>query len=165
MAISRGDKNTAQQILANILNQESQNADAWLLLADILDNPEQRIDCLKRVLKINPNNVIAKRRLDELIGGHSNNSNKPQATPIKSQNNLPKGPKKKNNTWIIVLGALILVACGCITFIYFMGNMGRSVSPPVSLPPHLVNDLYDNGNMIDYFIVVDKSFAKDNAMK
>src|SRR5271157_5584173 len=65
-AISRGDKKTAQQILADILNHDNQNVDAWLLLADILDNPQHRIESLKRVLQISPNNVIAKRRLQEI---------------------------------------------------------------------------------------------------
>ena len=65
-AIARGDKKTAQQILANILSHDNQNVDAWLLLADILDNPQHRIESLKRVLQINPNNVIANRRLQEI---------------------------------------------------------------------------------------------------
>jgi hypothetical protein len=127
-AISRGDKKTAQQILAGILNQDNKNADAWLLLADILDNPEHRIDCLRRVLQINPNNVIAKRRLDELMGVQSKSGNKQQATPIKSTNTSQKTPRKKNNTWIIVIGLLFLVACGCVVLFYIVGNMGGALS-------------------------------------
>lgn len=163
-AISRGDKKMAQQILAGILNQDSQNTDAWLLLADILDNPEHRIDSLKHVLQINPDNVIAKRRLDELIGGENKRVIGQQPMPVRHSNPPPGIPKKKNNTWIILLGALFLAGAGCV-FLLFLGALMGGGNPPTSPPTHTVNDLYDNGKLVDYYIVVDKSFSKDNAMK
>jgi thioredoxin-like negative regulator of GroEL len=80
-AISKGDKKTAQQILAGIINEDSNNVDAWLMLAEILDDPEHRIESLKRVLAINPNNVIAARRLSELTQVSYKQSNKDQVSP------------------------------------------------------------------------------------
>jgi len=65
-AISKGDTKTAQQVLASLLNQDSQNIEAWLLLSDILENPQQRIDCLNRVLRLDQNNEIAKIKLEDL---------------------------------------------------------------------------------------------------
>lgn len=158
-AISRGDKKGAQQILAGILNQDSQNTEAWLLLADILDNPQHRIDCLKRVLQINPSNVIARRRLDELMGGYNKSTIKQQTAQIKSPNAQPKAPRKKNNTWIIVFGALFLVACGCIALFYFIGSMGSSLSSPssttstgTSMPQKPLSDLALNKSEIEFAI-------------
>jgi len=81
----------------------------------------------------------------------------------KPVNVSPKSPRKQKNPWIIVLGVLLVVACGCVAIAYFIGVTGGSVNPLASLPPHSVNDLYDNGNMVDYYIVVNKSFTKDNA--
>ncbi len=164
-AISRGDKRTARQILAAIIDSDSHNADAWLLLADILDNPAHRIESLKRVLQINPNNVIAQSRLHELMEGRNGSKSKDQVAPSRPVNIASKVPRKKSNTWIVVLGALFLVACGCAVILYFAGNMGGLVNPPTSLPAHVVNDLYDDGRMVDYYIVVAKSFPKDDAMK
>ena len=113
-AISRGDKKTAQQILADILNRDSQNVDAWLLLADILDNPHQRIESLKRVLQINPNNIIAKRRLQEISIQERNevpitqiSQPKPPTSPSTQilQPKVPTSPRKQNKSsvWVYVL--------------------------------------------------------------
>ncbi len=163
-AISRDDKKTAQQILAGILNQDNQNIDAWLLLADILDNPEYRIDSLKHVLQINPDNVIAKRRLDELVGIENKRVIGQHPPPVRTSNSPPRIPKKKNNTWLILLGLLFLVAAGCVVLLFLGALMGGG-NPPTSLPPHIVNDLYYGKVTVDYYIVVDKSFTKENAMK
>jgi hypothetical protein len=55
-AYLRGEKDTARQLLDRITLQEPENERAWLLLADVVDTPTERIDCLKQVLVLNPNN-------------------------------------------------------------------------------------------------------------
>jgi hypothetical protein len=138
-AISRGDKKTAQQILADILNHDSQNVDAWLLLADIVENPHHRIECLKRVLQINPNNIIAKRRLEEItiqkrtespstpvsqpkqeISGHlgirptanAGQVAKPNSPQVQNPKNSSSPPGKKKVDWaLIIVAGVFLVIC------------------------------------------------------
>ena len=110
-AISKGDNKTAQQILAGILAQDNQSVEAWLLLSDVLENPEQRIESLKRVLQINPNNAVVKRRLDDLLGVSHPTINTDQSGLRKTS--VP--PKKKNNSLIIVLILSFLGVCTCIS--------------------------------------------------
>jgi hypothetical protein len=124
-AISKGDKKTAKQILAGILNQDKLNADAWLLLADVLDDPQHRIECLKRVLQINPNNVSAKKRLDDLIKPASQNVN---AAPVKT-NNPPKATTKKIKSRPPILIIIIIVVVLCFAIAYAMGSNTGSGKP------------------------------------
>jgi tetratricopeptide (TPR) repeat protein len=62
-AYKSGEKQKAQKLLARLAKAEPDNEEAWFWLAACIENPEQRQYCLKRVLKINPNNVQAKRAL------------------------------------------------------------------------------------------------------
>jgi len=61
MAIQQGDKGKAKAILANLVTAEPQNAHAWLLLSEVLDNPQQASYCRERAQSIlknqNPNNI------------------------------------------------------------------------------------------------------------
>ena len=61
-----GDIKSAQVILANVLRQEPRNARAWYLLSQIVGDPNREIDCLKKVLEIEPNSQQAKARLQKL---------------------------------------------------------------------------------------------------
>ncbi|HKZ78905.1 MAG TPA: hypothetical protein VJ124_11435 [Pyrinomonadaceae bacterium] len=65
-AAQGGNISLAQSILAGIVKQEPNNETAWLMLADLLEKPEQSIYCVERVLKINPSNVLARERLAKL---------------------------------------------------------------------------------------------------
>lgn len=121
-AISKGDNKTAQQILASILTQDNQNVEAWLLLSDVLENPEQRIESLKRVLQINPNNAIAKRRLDDLLKVSRPTINTSQSGP----RSTPVPSKKKNNNLLIFTIVVSLIACGCIAIVIFAWQSGGS---------------------------------------
>jgi thioredoxin-like negative regulator of GroEL len=62
-AYKSGEKQKAQKLLARLVKAEPNNEEAWFWLAACIENPEQRQYCLKRVLKINPDNVQAKRAL------------------------------------------------------------------------------------------------------
>lgn len=65
-AAGENDIATAQKILKKIINQDPNNVDAWLTLADIVEKPELTIKCLQWVLKIDPENKAARQRLHSL---------------------------------------------------------------------------------------------------
>ncbi len=65
-ALQQGDKAQARRILAIHLRKNPRDEKAWLLLERALDDPNQRRDCLRRVLAINPSNTEASDRLYEL---------------------------------------------------------------------------------------------------
>ena len=62
-AASAGDTRKAIVILRDLIKQNPRDVDAWLALADIVDQPEQARHCLERVLQIDPDNQIAQQKL------------------------------------------------------------------------------------------------------
>jgi DNA helicase-2/ATP-dependent DNA helicase PcrA len=65
-ALEAGDRTKARQLFAMALRQNPKDEQAWLLMADLVETPGQRIECLKRVLAINPHNAAARAGLTAL---------------------------------------------------------------------------------------------------
>jgi hypothetical protein len=65
-ALNRNDTASARSLLKSIIQQEPGNVAAWLLLADAIEQPDRAKQCLERVLKLDPFNPIALKKLDEL---------------------------------------------------------------------------------------------------
>jgi len=57
--IQAGQTDQAMQLLARILKNEPRNELAWVLLASCVDDEQKQLDCLERVLSINPKNSQA----------------------------------------------------------------------------------------------------------
>ena len=53
-ALQNSDRLKARTILASIVSQEPQNASAWLLLAEVLDDPQQIAFCRQRAQSVAP---------------------------------------------------------------------------------------------------------------
>lgn len=66
-AIKAGDKETGKQLLVELLEVERRNDQVWLWLAEVLDTDEERIKSLQNVLKLNPDNDIARERLEAIL--------------------------------------------------------------------------------------------------
>jgi hypothetical protein len=64
--IREGNKPEAVRLLTPIVRAEPLNADAWWLLANALDNPDQKRKALEQVLKLRPNDDAAQRMYDRL---------------------------------------------------------------------------------------------------
>jgi hypothetical protein len=56
----RGNRELARKYLQDYLVQYPHEEAAWMLMAKMVDEPGQKIECYQRVLKINPNNTEAK---------------------------------------------------------------------------------------------------------
>ncbi len=65
-AYRSGDKVTARRILSQVVRQEPGNARAWYLLSQVVDQSDQAVFCLKKVLEIDPSNGQALERLERL---------------------------------------------------------------------------------------------------
>jgi tetratricopeptide (TPR) repeat protein len=59
------DYAAAQKILKEVISQDPKNVDAWLTLAEVVQNPEVAEKCLQRVLQIDPGNQAAQQRLQK----------------------------------------------------------------------------------------------------
>lgn len=81
-AIKAGNKQLGQQLLAQILQSDPNNEQAWLWMSAVVDEDKRKY-CIERVLKINPNNILASQALSQL--NQKKNISKPQieySTPI-----------------------------------------------------------------------------------
>jgi len=58
-AIKAGDKETGRQMLADILQADLENEQAWLWLSGVVDSDEEKRKYLSRVLEINPDIKLA----------------------------------------------------------------------------------------------------------
>jgi hypothetical protein len=56
----RGNRDLAKKYITDFLIQYPQEEAAWMLMARIVEEPERKIECYQRALKINPNNTEAK---------------------------------------------------------------------------------------------------------
>jgi hypothetical protein len=65
-AIQRGDKDTAQEMLLEVIRANPRSEVAWLWLSAIVADPARERECLERVLAINPSNAVAQQHLQKL---------------------------------------------------------------------------------------------------
>lgn len=98
-AIKAGDKKRARKLLIEAIKLNSQDADAWYVLAAAVPEVEQKIDCLERTLKINPQHEKAKRALAKIT-----------SPPAKT---LPRNKLLLGGA-LAVIAILMTCACGLI---------------------------------------------------
>lgn len=79
IAIQQGDREKARAILASLVKTEPQNSNAWLLLAEVLDNPQQASYCRERA-----QNILKNQSQQNIV------SNKVEITPAKPINDGSK---------------------------------------------------------------------------
>ena len=65
-AINNNDKTTARKILSQAIQTEPNNDQAWILFSYVAEKREQSIYCLERALQINPKNLLAKAKLNDV---------------------------------------------------------------------------------------------------
>lgn len=65
-AARQGNRQNARMIFQQVLATDKQNERAWLWMAAVAETQADRINYLKTVLKINPNNTRANRELNQL---------------------------------------------------------------------------------------------------
>ncbi|WP_110516998.1 tetratricopeptide repeat protein [Herpetosiphon llansteffanensis] len=62
-ALLSGDLARARGHLALVIQQEPANVLAWLMLSEVVHQPERQRECLQRVLALEPHNQTAQKRL------------------------------------------------------------------------------------------------------
>lgn len=94
-ASQAGNHRNALSLLAQVVALDPRNERAWLWLAELVETDAQRIDCLKRVLSINPDNSLAQQRLRTLTLKAPAPTTPPHETqPSTEPPMLPSSPPK-----------------------------------------------------------------------
>ncbi len=65
-ALEAGRTVESQRLLAQVVSQEPNNEEAWLWLAEALDEPERKRFCIRQALALNPASEVGLRLLAEL---------------------------------------------------------------------------------------------------
>jgi len=66
MAVRIGNRDQALVLLLQAVEQEPRNEEAWLWLSRMVDTDVQRIECLRRMIEINPGNEAAQAEMERL---------------------------------------------------------------------------------------------------
>ena len=64
--IAQGDKARAIRLLASMLLTNKKDVDSWLLLGDLIEDPSRKKDCYRWALKLCPDDVQIRTKLQEL---------------------------------------------------------------------------------------------------
>jgi hypothetical protein len=83
-ALRSGDRSAARLLLGAALKQDPNDATAWLWLTGALESEAERIQCLKQVLRIDPENAAASRGLALLLGQRAKGAASAEAAPMES---------------------------------------------------------------------------------
>lgn len=62
-ALDSGDRDRAQKLLVHVLREHPHNDQAWVLLAEAVEEPARQRECLERALRLNPANEVARLML------------------------------------------------------------------------------------------------------
>ncbi len=126
--IQAGDKQSGKRILAEILKTEPQNEKAWLWMSGVVTKDEERRYCLKRVLAINPDSLLAKKGLARLQQEHKERPRpptvpkQPMAPPLEVQPEAVAGGTKvafSKLKLVVVLSAAFLI-CGATSIVVYL---------------------------------------------
>lgn len=88
LSIKNGDTVQGRKLLILVLESDNENEIAWLWMTKCLSDTEQKKECFRRVLEINPNNKNAQEGLRRLETLSQIQKNKPATKPIPA--NVPK---------------------------------------------------------------------------
>jgi hypothetical protein len=85
-AIKAGDTKTGFEILRSYLAENPDSERAWWVMSGLVQR-EERATCLEQVLRINPNNRLARETLEKLLAS-------PPEPEIKPQRDIPSPPER-----------------------------------------------------------------------
>lgn len=97
-AYKAGKKDEARKIFISIVKQSPDNERAWGRLHDVANNEQERVQCLKQILRINPKNEKANQLLNQLLKEQSKvQSTSPVSSdPIRNDNQQKLTDVKQN---------------------------------------------------------------------
>ena len=117
-ALNEGRKAEARRLLAAAIRENPRNETAWLGMAHAVEEEEKYIDCMQRVLAINPENEVAKKALDK----------------YERSQRLSTVGEKLGRYGILAVIALILI---CVPMVLFSNAISNLFSPRTPTPSRI----------------------------
>lgn len=134
-AIRAGNKDIAQKILLEILDDNPRNEDAWLWLTRTAKSTAKQREYLEKVLEIDPNHETALKALEIL-----DKKSAPKIPPVQAK--TAENPLNKKSVQIAIIGGLFVMACavfGMVAGLMLWSNSSTSshtnTQVNVALPP------------------------------
>lgn len=168
--IAQGNVEAAIKSLVAILQANNRDIDAWLLLAEIMDEPVRKRDCYRQVLKWSPDNLDALQGLEKLEAQEPARDAKPASPRSDADDAVGRvraneeqvgrapHPHQKRSSFfsdtnsmarikrLLVFGFLFLtVACiGTTAYLYFSFNqlMWRNLGTPPEKAVRIIDGDY-----------------------
>jgi len=140
------ENNTDIKDLAQIILKNPKDINAWISLARLIDDPQKKTDCYKRVIQLDPNNFEAKDFLfDDKSEIKPSQNYDPLVQPSSSKHTTPESPRKNvapkspnNNKAIgwVVLGATVccVLVVSAIYLLTYINNSSKQITSP--MPNH-----------------------------
>ncbi|MGB2955419.1 MAG: tetratricopeptide repeat protein [Anaerolineales bacterium] len=147
LALEQGDRFQAKDKLSELLKEDQDNVDYWLLLSTVVDSTKERLFCLKKVIALDPRNQEA--RLGMILFG-ALDPGKVQPAEIRKQDwskelkdirkkEKPKKERKKSRYNYKQLLPLLGGGVTIIVLLYFSGLLfpgrGSIFSPKLTITP------------------------------
>lgn len=136
--LRKGDKTAAREIFTDLLRSNQSNPEFWLWMSAAVETRQERIFCLENVLKLDPENSLAKRGLAMTRG--IPDGEEPPVVPLvrrkwtldTPQDDVPK--TMLGRLWANPLLRLTMILSISLVFIAIMGGIiwtARNAEPPV----------------------------------
>ena len=150
-----GDRRGATEALNRILQTNPQDLDAWLLLVDVVEEPSQKADCYRQILKMDPDNQFAQINLQKLTSQpfttEISEPIEPQAGSFAKMSvpgtppavkppphSVQKGLFGLDYQTTLTAGIIVFVLVILILFILVVVVSGVLVPPPVPTPTRIL---------------------------
>jgi len=151
-AVKAGNKQDARRLLDAAIKVAPNDERTWGWFFNVAMNDEERLRCLKEVLRINPNNEKAKQKYDELIGLDYLTSTMmaPKSAQVTKVNDTRSSQHEENKKgsiskieWIIigVVGGVAILIIAILGILFIGETLKASSAPNPTLFPTLVPNL------------------------
>jgi hypothetical protein len=163
----QGNKSEAINIVLDILKNDQSNADGWILMAQLVDDPAKALDCWRRAATLKPDDMRIRANIAKLEAFNQESEFSPYLDGIEVSNNpVPvqqRGVASKTGTKGQGCAGCIAPILLTLIVIALLGMLGAVYLNRTS-PGWLSGYIYDRqaasavGNLVDAFGEVTDSF-------
>lgn len=136
IALAKNGKQTAARTkIAQLIQEDQNNADAWIVMAQLVDDKGQEIDCWRQALRLRPGEERIKQRIVKLETELTTDAVDPflsefPTTAPASPNNLAKDkPKRKRSRVLTIIAAIVLTPCVLLGLLVGYFRINEALDP------------------------------------